>query len=182
MASRNYQKRKLHQLDEENLSLDSLSETREQVLGRSCICHDLAGGATVKHGIDPTATPAVCPGPGIVDFSKIATLEEMVGHIMGRLSLLTNPDRPHMFLRELRLYVEYLRDETEKLASGISPRSVEYFCQFRENLLNGIDYYRGLAEEFVDQERNRFLDQLAQLHDAIEAHAVGDRRVLTPAS
>jgi hypothetical protein len=73
-----------------------------------------------------------------------------------------------MFIRELRLYVEHLREETEKLAAGISPRSMEYISQFKENLLNGIDYYRGLAEEFVDHERNRFLDQLAQLQDTIE--------------
>jgi hypothetical protein len=168
ISSRSYQKRKLRQLEEESLAVDPMPEMEEQVLVKSCICHDLAGGATVKHGIDPDATPAVCPGPGIVDFSRVATLEEMVGHILGRLSLLTNPDRPHMFVRELRLYVDHLREEAEKLAAGISPRSIEYFRQFKENLLNGIDYYRGLAEEFVEQERNRFLDQLEALHEAIE--------------
>jgi hypothetical protein len=169
-ASRSYQKRKLVQLetDPEDLTPDQVDELRESTLAKSCICHDLAGGATIKHGIDDQATPAVCPGPGIVDFSKIATLEEMVGHILGRLSLLTNTERPHMFVRELSLYVDHLRTETEKLANGLSPRSLEYFHQFRENLLDGIEYYRELAEEFVDQERHRFLKQLADLREALE--------------
>jgi hypothetical protein len=73
-----------------------------------------------------------------------------------------------MFIRELRLYVEHLRQETEKFAAGVSPRSLDYISQFKENLLNGIDYYRGLAEEFVDHERNRFLNQLEQLQSAVE--------------
>jgi hypothetical protein len=169
VASRSYQKRKLEQFEhEEDVPAELLPQLRELALGRSCICHDLAGGATIKNGIDPKATPAVCPGPGIVDFSKIATLEEMVGHIVGRLSLLTNSNRPHVFVRELSIYVDHLREEIDKLTSGLSPRSVEYFHQFKENLLDGIDYYRGVAEEFVEQERNRFLDQLADLHEALE--------------
>ena len=67
-----------------------------------------------SNGIDPAATPAVCCGPNIVNFSRIATLEEMVGHIYGRISLLSGADRPHMFLRELALYVDYLRNELAK--------------------------------------------------------------------
>ena len=84
---------------------------REGVLAKSCICHDLAGTATRKNGIDPAATPAVCCGPNIVNFSRIATLREMVEHIYGRISLLSGSDRPHMFLRELAIYVDYLRNE-----------------------------------------------------------------------
>ncbi len=168
IASRSYQRRKLELLDTADASPEQLPKLHAMTIAPSCICHDLAGGATIKNDIDPKATPAVCPGPGITDFSKIATLEEMIGHIMGRLSLLTNADRPHMFARELGIYIDHLRSETEKLAAGLSPRSMDYFHQFKENLLNGIDYYRGLAEEFVDQERNRFLDQLADLNDILE--------------
>jgi hypothetical protein len=168
VSSRSYQKRKLVQLESEDVTQDEREELRDSVTVKSCICHDLAGGATIKNGIDEGATPAVCPGPGIVDFSKIATLEEMVGHILGRLSLLTNTERPHMFVRELKLYVDHLGKETEKLAAGLSPRSLEYLCQFKENLLDGIEYYRELAEEFVDHERQRFLHQLADLRESLE--------------
>ena len=96
---------------------------RQGVLAKSCICHDLAGTATRKNGIDPAATPAVCCGPNIVNFSRIATLEEMVGHIYGRLSLLSDADRPHMFLRELALYVDYFRNELAKQETGVGRQS-----------------------------------------------------------
>jgi len=177
IASRNYQQRKLRHLAEEDLTAEQLPLVRERVLAKSCICHDLAGGATINNGIDPDATSAVCPGPGIADFSKIATLEEMVGHIHGRLSLLTNPDRPHMFIRELALYVEYVRNEMEKLSLGLSAHSPDHLRQFRENLLKGIEYYRGLAEQFVEQERNRFLDQLTVLRATIVRAANKDGSV-----
>ncbi len=100
-ASREYQKLKLAQLEGMDLPEEQRAALREGVLAKSCICNDLAGTATRKNGIDPTATPAVCCGPNIVNFSRIARLEEMVGHIYGRISLLDGSDRPHMFLREL---------------------------------------------------------------------------------
>jgi hypothetical protein len=97
------------------------------VLVKSCICHELAGGALLKHKIDPDITPAVCCGPNIVNFSRIATLEEMVGHIYGRSNLLTSADRPHVFARELKLYIDFLRDELDDFLWGLSSRKQEYF-------------------------------------------------------
>ncbi len=142
---------------------------REHVLAKSCICHDLGGGATIRYGIDPDATPAVCPGPSIADFSKIATLEEMVSHIYGRAPLPMSPDRPHMFIREIALYADYLRDEIEWCSSGLLSRPANYFDEFKENLLGGIEYYRRLAQQFDEQPRNRILDELRVLHEAIDS-------------
>ena len=172
LASRNYQHRKLKQLEAEDISEEQRDALRKQILVKSCICHDLAGGATVKHEIDPKAEPALCCGPNIVNFGKIASLEEMVGHIYGRLSLLVNPERPHMFIKELSLYVAHLRDETEKLADGLSTKAPEYFNEFRENLLEGIEHYRGLAGEFVSDVKTRFLDELERQLEALEAVAL----------
>ena len=129
---------------------------RNGVLAKSCICHDLAGTATRKNGIDPAATPAVCCGPNIVNFSRIATLKEMVGHIYGRLSLLNGVDRPHMFLRELALYVEYYRNELAKQESGIAANPRGYFREFAENLLRGVDYYRPLAGRLAGANQDCF--------------------------
>ncbi len=52
-----------------------------------------------------------------MNFSKVATLEEMVGHIYGRTSLLANPARPHLFLRELAINIDFLREELGKVAA-----------------------------------------------------------------
>ena len=133
---------------------------REEVLAKSCICHDLAGTATRKSGIDPAATPAVCPGPNIVNFTRVATLEEMVGHIYGRMSLLNGSDRPHMFLRELALNVDYLRNELAKQKVGAASHPPGYFGEFAANMLSGVAYYRGLADRLARGSQNRFLDQL----------------------
>ncbi len=80
-ASRLYQKKKLRQLSESDLPAEQVSSLTDLTTVKSCICHDLGGGAQVKLGIDPNANPAVCTGPNIAYFSKIATLEEMIGHI-----------------------------------------------------------------------------------------------------
>ena len=172
-ASRTYITRKLEHLAEENLTEEQLAFTRQSVLAKSCICHDLAGGVTLNYDIDPTATPAICCGPNIVNFSKIATLEEMVGHIYGRLCLLANSERPNMFVQELRLYVEHLHQEIKRFSIGLSRRPQGYFATFKENLLAGVDYYRGLAKQFIDDQRGRFLEELESLQAEIE-------RVLVP--
>ena len=98
MASRAYQERKLARLEEEP-DAERRRIFRERVLAKSCICHDLGGGARIKLGIDGEAPPAVCPGPSIVNFKSIATLEEMVSHIYVRIDLLANSEGPHMFFR-----------------------------------------------------------------------------------
>jgi hypothetical protein len=141
----------------------------DKLLAKSCICHDLSGGATLKLGIVPSATPAVCCGPNILNFKQTATLAEMAGHIYGRLSLLTEADRPHMFVQELMLYVEYLRKEMQTLSADVSARTEGYCQTFRDNLLSGIDHYRGLAEEIVTDHKKRFLDALSSLQDELES-------------
>ena len=167
-ASRAFQERKLKNLLNENYSEKQLSTLRAGVMGKSCLCQDLAGGAILKKGINPDATPAICCGPNIVNFSKIATLEDMVNHIYGRISLLTRSDRPHMFIRELMLYLDYLRKEVEKWVLNLSTRVPEYFSEFTKNLFSGIEYYRHFAKRLRKEEQERFLGDLAVLFAAIE--------------
>lgn len=174
VASRDYQRRKLAQLEADNLPPKQLAREREIVLSKACICDDLAGCATVKNDIEPDATPAICPGPGIEYFSRIATLREMIDHIYGRTSLLASPDRPHVFVREILLYVENLRQELAKLSDNVLPATRKYWFEYRQNLLEGLTYYRRLAESYVDQQRRAFLDEVSALESAIESISIGD--------
>ena len=167
-ASRVFQKRKLKQIAESGDSPEQISIKSERVMAKSCICHDLAGVATLKHGIDKVALPAICCGPNIVNFTKVASLEEMVGHIYGRLSLLTNPDRPHMFIREISLYVDYLRDELQRASDGLLDKSTKSFREFKQNLNDAIEYYKSLAEKISSEQRERFLRELDALFEEIE--------------
>lgn len=167
-ASRTFQKRKLKQIAESDTSVQQLSIRNENVKVKSCICHDLAGSVTLKNSLDKEAYPAVCCGPNIVNFSRVATLEEMVSHIYGRLSLLTDTDRPHMFIKELSIYVDYLRQELQKASDGLLDKTTKRFMDFKSNLNTAIEYYQGLAEQFGLEQRERFLTDLDNLFEEIE--------------
>lgn len=166
-ASAIYQKRKLRDLSTGDMTQEQREALSRQALAKACICHELSGGAAVKRGFDPLMQSAVCPGPGIVDYSRIASLEEMVDHIYGRFSLITNQERPHMFVRELMLYIDYLKAEIGRFVSGLSERSVAYFPEFRSNLEAGIDYYRKLVSKLNWESQERFLADLEALSDRL---------------
>jgi len=168
LASRAYIKKKLEILPEEGLSPEAYEKVKEKILAKSCICHELAGNVTVPLGIDPDAAATVCCGPGIVDFSKIATLQEMVDHIYGRLSLLTSSDRPHMFVKELGLYVDYLRKEIDNFPIGLASNSASFLEGMRENLFKGIDYYQTLSNQLVEDSQEKFLMELKKMRIALE--------------
>jgi len=167
-ASRAYQKLKLEHLPSEGFSDAQLAVVKEDILARACICHELGGSVKIMHGIEPNATSTICCGPGITDFSKVASLEEMVGHIYGRLSLMTNPERPHMFIRELKLYIDNFRRETERYSLELSARAPKYFHEVRDNLFEGIEYYQHLANDFTGETQIKFLDDLKTLRDELE--------------
>ncbi|MBN1683823.1 MAG: hypothetical protein JW855_00040 [Gammaproteobacteria bacterium] len=168
-ASCQYQQLKLKQLQKAALTPELLQIERAKVLNKSCICHDLAGNATLTLGIDAKATPAVCCGPNILNFKKIATLKEMVNHIYGLgTTLLTNKERPHMFIKELMLNIDYLKKEIKKSSVSLSDHVSQKFDEIKENLLKGIEYYRELAKEFIADQQQKFLESLERLQLELE--------------
>ena len=171
-AARVFQKVKLAQIEDEEHPEHVFAALKDWTLEKSCICHDLAGGATVTNGIDSEATTAVCAGPNIVNFSKAATLDEMAGHIYGRLSLIANPNRPHMFVKELMIYADFLRRMIEEMPAGPINCTPKYIHEFAENLLDGVAYYRRLAERFVEDQRDRFLADLETLEERVKTLAL----------
>ncbi len=168
LGARSYIKQKLESLKETDHPPEILEKIRTKILAKSCVCHDLSGSATIPTGIDPTATAAVCSGPGIVNFSKISTLEEMVSHIYGRISVLTSTNRPHVFIKELSLYVEYLRKEIEHFPMGLATNNASFLDGMRENLFKGIEYYQSLSSQLVEDCRDAFVEELQNMKTALE--------------
>ncbi|MBN2302487.1 MAG: hypothetical protein JXN60_08230, partial [Lentisphaerae bacterium] len=165
---RAYQQQKLAQIKAaENINDDLKSAAVECVLNKSCLCHDLGGAFTVKHNIDPAAHTAVCPGPNIVYFSKLTNLQEMADHIYGRLSLITKSDKPHMFVQELKIYIEHLKHEIEKSSCGLINLTPKYFAEFKQNLVDGIKHYKEMAKHLKEQ-KDRFLADLEILSAQLE--------------
>lgn len=167
-ATREYVARKLAHLPQEGLSEAAEAMVRDEVLAKSCICHDLGGSVTQLQNGARGVTPALCCGPNIRNFNRTFTLEEMVQHIYGRFCLLINKDRPHMFLEEMRLNKEYLAEELKRFAHRISNRPATFFESFKKALLEGADYYQGLTRQFIKEKREKFLQELHSLRDEIE--------------
>ncbi|MDD3733250.1 MAG: hypothetical protein PHU88_12830 [candidate division Zixibacteria bacterium] len=172
-ASRLYQRRKIKQISDNGFNSSKRGAYISRVMKKSCICNDLAGGVLVKNGIDPEAHPAICCGPGIVNFSQVTTLEKMIDHIYGRVSLLNGPEPQYIFIKELSLYVDYLRLEIEKTSKGTIIRTASYFDEFKNNLADGIEYYRNLAEQFGKDQKECFIRELEKIWRDIENIIIG---------
>lgn len=168
LASRAYQKRCLQDLESEDISEELRSAKKELILAKSCICHDLGGSVKRKMGIDRDAAPAMCCGPSISYFTKLTSLEEMVSHIYGRLSLLSSSDRPHMFIKELQLYIEHLSDQIQRYSIGLAAKTPKQCAEFARNLTESIRYYRDFSVQLVEDQREKFIDDLHSLQKQLE--------------
>jgi len=162
-SSNAYQKCKLLQLKETNLQEEEYKIAEKGILSKSCICCGLAASATKKYGIDENAKAAVCPGPNIINFAKKATLMEMVEHIYGKISLLKNKNRPHMFVKELSLYIDNLCNEIKKISRDSLNGPQKKLQDMKNNLNEGIIYYRNIAKNFTEQQHINFVNHLDEL-------------------
>jgi hypothetical protein len=78
-----------------------------------------------------------------------------------------------MFIRELRLNIDRLCNEIEEFSVGVLSATPKYFQEFKANLLKGIEYYQELADQFVEEQRHLFLDDLKRLHERVKAISLG---------
>lgn len=172
-ASRQYQKLKIEQLEKSNLPEHEFKRSFQKVTDKACICNDLGSSVLMKNSIlkqGAQAFTAICPGPNIAYFSKIVSLEEMIGHIYGRLNLLNSTYRPNMFIKELKMYVDYFINEVNKATPMPTEKQIAYFNEFKDNMLDGIEYYRGLFPKMVEETkdyRDRALKELEEFKNKI---------------
>jgi hypothetical protein len=146
-ASTEYQTQKLAELESLDLSPEELEKKRGDILIKTCLCEHLGNGALITHGIAPASRSpqAICPGPNIAWFDRFYTLREMVDHIYGRGESLVPDHRPHMFAKEVVMYVDYLGRLIEK--TGGTEREIESLREFKENLERGMELCLQIALE-----------------------------------
>ena len=168
-SSKSFVRKKLALLDTLDAPESVIARQRDFVLAKACLCRDLAASVSQNVKIKRNGQTLICCGPGIISFSKKTSLEEMVDHIYGRISLITDSKRPHMFIKELKLYVEYVRKEVEEYTLELSNRTPRYFREFKENILDGIEYYRKNVEDYIDQQKEQFLAELDVLSNELNA-------------
>ncbi|WP_417857701.1 hypothetical protein, partial [Xanthomarina gelatinilytica] len=162
-ASSKYQKLKLEQLESLNLSEEELELQREEVLGKECLCIGLSNAAAIRYEVPflkKLTAVTICPGPNIINFSKVASLREMTDHIYGRQNIMQHPNRPLMFVAELRLYIDFLKKEMKHTLAPTA-RDFKTWEKFSENLLDGIAHYYDLVANYILDNKAQFEKDLA---------------------
>lgn len=162
-ASYKYQKLKSGQLLSLNLPEHEYKRQLKDVLDKECLCVGLSNAAAINYKqtfIKTLNAVTICPGPNIANFSKVVSLQTMTDHIYGRRDIMTNSRRPHMFIAELHLYIDYLKEQLEgDFNTEQFEKRKKYYTFFYQNLRDGIRYYRHL-QGIAGICRNEFIKAL----------------------
>jgi len=165
-ASRQYQNLKIAELKTAGLPRDEYEEQYHTVTEKICLCEGLCSSTYIKYDIakpkENTAV-AVCPGPNLAYFSRIYSLDEMVNHIYGKINLLDKIKRPHMFVKELDLYIDYLQTDIQNHLKNFTDKKARQIEKFKAQLASGISYYRNLLDELPEQATALMANTLGQL-------------------
>ena len=177
-ASSKYQKLKINQLQSLNLPAEKYERELKIVLDKECLCIGLSNSAAIKYEqpfLKNLNAVTICPGPNVAYFSKAVSLREMTDHIYGRTNIITDKSRPHVFINELFIYINYLKEQLLNEGDNIDSKREKYFLGFYNQLLNGIQYYRETVQPcngFSDQGIEDFNEHLDQAELELEALSI----------
>lgn len=168
-ASRKYQKLKIEELKASGLPEVEFQTEYDKVVNKSCICVGLGTTALLVNDLDTKVEKkgvSICPGPNMAYFSEVMTLKEMVDHIYGKIDVIKRKDRPNMFIKELAIYIDYLKKKMNETPLPWTEKQQAYFSDFRDNLCNGIQYYK----ELFSQVKTTLFDKKKNLISDLEAY------------
>ena len=168
LSSRQYQKLKIEELNSKNLGPEEYQKAYDKITVKSCLCAGLVMTAYTENDLLKKSDGkgiAVCPGPNMAYFSKKSTLHEMVDHIYGRINLLNDTYRPHMFIKELGMYIDYLNNKIDETKDAVTTKQKKYLETFIANLQEGNSYYQHLFNNL----KGSFEDKKADILKEIEA-------------
>ena len=153
-ASREYQNLKIQQL--QTLDLPQVEHDRQYqtITEKICLCEGLCASAYLKYDLlkpRENKAVAICPGPNLAYFSGIYSLEDMIKHIYGATDLLGKIKRPHMFIKELNLYIDYLQTDIQAQLKDATDKKKKQLSKFKLQLQEGINYYKSLFTESTNQ-------------------------------
>lgn len=152
-ASKKYQSLKLEQLTTLGLSDEELEERKANVLAKDCLCVGLSNAASLHHDelfLKNNKAVNICPGPNIVNYTNVVSLPTMIDHIYGRTELVTNKQRPHVFIAEMAIYLRFLKKELVDGKGDTQDRKRKnYYELFLHNLSEARDYYQSLYDAAV---------------------------------
>ena len=68
-----------------------------------------------------------------------------------------------MFIKELDLYINFLKDKIDDSPKPISEKELKYFLMFQKNMQDAIDYYKHLFPEIMVKDEENKIDLLSKL-------------------
>lgn len=168
-ASKKYQDIKLEELYTQKglLSAEEFDKRKSEITDKACLCVGLVNAAYMEQGLEIKGEKqgvVICPGPNIAFFDKEVSLSEMVKHIYGNTNILSDIQRPNMFINELKMYVDYLKKEITDSSIQITQSQSKKWNAFKKNMLEGIEYYHNLfkTSSFFSQKSQTIDHQLQE--------------------
>ena len=165
-ASRLFQKNKIK---EKGIS--------DQITEKTCLCMGLAATAVINYGVETRESKGVsiCPGPNMAYFNQELSLQDMSHHIYNDDEGIVRSDRPHMFVNELDMYLQYLSEKIEEHKENWGRKSGRYLNGFTSNMNHGISYYQDLFSSIGDTFNSVKESAIKSLNDAaVSMQKMGD--------
>lgn len=126
---------------------DLYQKEYNKIIEKSCTCVGLGTSALIKYNLDTKVEGdgvSICPGPNMAYYSKVMSLENMTDHIYGRTNMVSRIDRPNFFIKELQIYIEYLKNKLEDTKYAMNKKEEKYLKTFTKNMMAGVSYYQSL--------------------------------------
>ncbi|NQY66848.1 MAG: hypothetical protein HRT72_03890, partial [Flavobacteriales bacterium] len=176
-SSRKFQEIKIKELEsqKEELSQEKYQSAYNTIVEKECICVGLVSGTLQNENLDIKIEgpgKSICPGPNAAYFSEIISMDKMIAHIYGRDDVMTFENRPNMFLKEIGIYIKYLKDAIEDFKLPLEDKQVKYITEFKINLNEGVEYYVDMIEDLktsLEVSSEDFLSDLMSLKKEISA-------------
>jgi hypothetical protein len=165
-ASKLYQNLKITELKEYNATMREYEEKYDNITEKTCLCLGLASSTLIKNemvksGEDPGVS--ICPGPNLAYFSEKLSLKSMVDHIYGKINVIKRKDRPNLFIKELSLYINYLKDLIKDIKISQGESELKKIQTYRQNLMEGVAYYKKLFLKHVNKKNGIMASDLKEL-------------------
>jgi hypothetical protein len=165
-SSKKYQDLKLEELLQQKdiLSAEIFEKKKNSITEKACLCVGLANASYLENDIKIKGQAQgviICPGPNMAYFDQEVSLSKMVQHIYGNASVLTVTNRPNLFVKELKMYLDYLKNEIAAVSDEITATQIKKWHSFQKNLMEGIAYYEDLfsATPFFESTKKEILNQ-----------------------
>ncbi|WP_242203021.1 hypothetical protein [Aestuariivivens insulae] len=165
-ASREYQHLKIKDLQKQGLPEEDYQKQYNAITEKSCTCVGLGTSALLKYKLDTKVEGkgvSICPGPNMAYYSKVMSLKNITDHIYGRANMIARKDRPNLFIKELHIYIDFLKTKLETTKAPFNKKEANYLLVFANNMIAGVSYYRNLfndTKQVFESMREAILNEL----------------------